>query len=53
MQEITGAKPVRDAKFHFALKALAAMHSVGNRIQLGAIPSEGSTAIEPALKLVS
>ena len=41
MQEITGAKPVRDANF-FALKALAAMHSLGKRIQLGANPSEGS-----------
>lgn len=31
MQEITGAKPVRDAKFHFALKALSAMRSLGKR----------------------
>ena len=43
MQEITGAKPVRDTNFIFALKALAAMHSLGKRIQLGATPSEGST----------
>ena len=61
MQEITGAKPVRDTNFIFALKALAAMHSLGKRIQLGANPSEGSrfwwpsarTAVEPALKPVS
>ena len=53
MQEITGAKPVRDANFIFALKALAVRHSFGKRIQLGATPSEGSTAIEPALKQVS
>ena len=31
MQEITGAKPVRDATFS-ALKALSAMHSLGKRI---------------------
>ena len=31
MQEITGAKPVRDANFH-APKALSAMHSLGKRI---------------------
>lgn len=31
MQEITGAKPVRDASF-FALKALSAMHSLGKRV---------------------
>ncbi len=31
MQEITGAKPVRDAK-SIALKALLAMHSLGKRI---------------------
>ena len=31
MQEITGAKPVRDANF-IALKALSAMHSLGKRI---------------------
>ncbi len=31
MQEITGAKPVRDATFT-ALKALSAMHSLGKRI---------------------
>ena len=31
MQEITGAKPVRDAKI-IALKALSAMHSLGKRI---------------------
>ena len=41
MQEITGAKPVRDANF-IALKALSAMHSLGKRIQPGAIPGEGS-----------
>ena len=29
-------------QFHFALKALLAMHSLGKRIQLGANPSEGS-----------
>ena len=29
-------------QFHFALKALAAMRSLGKRIQLGAIPGEGS-----------
>jgi hypothetical protein len=29
---------------------LAAMHSVGNRIQLGAIPGEGSIAVEPGLR---
>ena len=46
-----GTKPVRDATF-IALKALAAMHSLGKRIQLGATPSEGS-AVEPALKRVS
>ena len=51
MQEITGAKPVRDAN-SIALKALAAMHSLGKRIQLGATPSEGS-AVEPALKWAS
>ena len=34
MQEITGAKPVRDATFHFVLKALSAMHSLGKRISL-------------------
>jgi hypothetical protein len=31
MQEITGAKPVRDTSFN-ALKALSAMHSLGKRI---------------------
>ena len=31
MQEITGAKPVRDTKF-IALKALSAMRSLGKRI---------------------
>ena len=31
MQEITGAKPVRDAN-SIALKALSAMHSLGKRI---------------------
>ena len=31
MQEITGAKPVRDANL-MALKALLAMHSLGKRI---------------------
>ena len=36
-----------------ALKALVAMHSLGKRIQLGATPSEGSTAVEPALRRVS
>ena len=41
MQEITGAKPVRDASF-IALKALSAMPSLGKRIQLSAILSEGS-----------
>ena len=51
MQEITGAKPVRDTN-SIALKALAAMHSLGKRIQLGATPSEGS-AVEPALKWAS
>ena len=35
---------------HFALKALSAMHSLGKRIQLGATPSEGSIAVEPALR---
>ena len=30
MQEITGAKPVRDTSF-IALKALSAMHSLGKR----------------------
>ena len=50
-QEITGAKPVRDASF-IALKALSAMHSLGKRIQPGATPGEGS-AVEPALKWVS
>lgn len=41
MQETTGAKPVRDASF-IALKALSAMPSLGKRIQLSAILSEGS-----------
>ena len=41
MQEITGAKPVRDTKI-IALKALSAMRSLGKRIQLSAILSEGS-----------
>lgn len=31
MQEITGAKPVRDASF-IAPKALSAMHSLGKRV---------------------
>ena len=53
MQEITGAKPVGDANFSFALKALSAMRSLGKRIQLGATPSEGSIAVEPALRQVS
>ena len=44
MQENTGAKPVRDASF-VALKALAAMHSLGKRIQFGATPGEGSILV--------
>ena len=32
MQEITGAKPVRDTNFIGALKALSAMRSLGKRI---------------------
>ena len=32
MQEITGAKPVRDTNFSLALKALSAMPSLGKRI---------------------
>jgi hypothetical protein len=34
MQEITGAKPVRDANFIFALKALAAMRFLGTEVSL-------------------
>ena len=37
MQEITGAKPVRETNFIGALKALSAMRSLGKRIQLGAL----------------
>ncbi len=53
MQEITGAKPVRDASF-IALKALSAMHSLGKRnspvqLRVGA----PRFAVEPALKWVS
>ncbi len=59
MQEITGAKPVRDASFT-APKALSAMRSLGKRVspvqlRVGAPfwwPCV-STAVEPALKWVS
>jgi len=34
MQEITGAKPVRDANFIFALKALSAMRFLGTEVSL-------------------
>ena len=66
MQEITGAKPVRDASF-IAPKALSAMHSLDNANQFGltsgggSISSHGhpqqwpcaSIAVEPTLKQVS
>jgi len=61
MQEITGAKPVRDANF-IAPKALSAMHSLGKRtssvqLRVGAPVSEwwpcASTAVEPAFRQTS
>ena len=52
MQEITGAKPVRDANFNFALKALSAMHSLGKRMSSVQFRVR-APAVEPALKRVS
>ena len=61
MQEITGAKPVRDANF-IAPKAFLAMHSLGKRIssvqlRVRAPVSEwwpcASTAVEPAFRQAS
>ena len=61
MQEITGAKPVRDANF-IAPKALSAMHSLGKRfssvqLRMGAPVLEwwpcASTAVEPAFRQTS
>lgn len=53
MQEITGAKPVRDATFHFALKALSAKHSLGKRISLVQFRVRAPFAIEPAFRKAS
>jgi hypothetical protein len=59
MQEITGAKPVRDTSF-IVPKALSAMRSLGKRVspvqfRVGAFFESpwASIAVEPALKWVS
>ena len=56
MQEITGAKPVKDAKFHAPQSILSdALLWYGS--QFGAIPGGGSkfrtTAVEPAFRQAS
>ena len=57
MQEITGAKPVRDASFT-ALKAFSGMRSLGKRVspvqfQVRAPFDLAAIAVEPALKWAS